>query len=269
VDRDGNILWYDFGNVPSVKIFPLADVHLGAQGCYSEDFYKVLNKIKGEPDSYIMLLGDLIDNGTRNGITNVFKATMPPSQQKKEMAKALEIVRDKLLCFVPGNHERRSGKDADDCPTYDIAAKLDLEDRYRESIAFLRIGLGEHSGKGATKYRHDKKPFVYYIAGVHGTGGGAKPGSSINRADDFMGAFDGVDILIHAHTHKPYTLPGAKIVLDPMNRIAKERPTLDMGVNSWLGWVDYPVYKMMRPTALPKASRLTLSGRDFDFEGVV
>ena len=95
------------------------------------------------------------------------------------------------------------------------------------------------------------------------------PGAGINRADSFLQAFDGVDVLIHAHTHKPYTLPGAKIVIDAQNKIAKERPTLTMGVNSWLGWVGYPIDKMMRPTAIPKASRLTLSGRDFDFEGVV
>ena len=266
MNRDENILWYSYGeDVKALTIYPLADVHLGAQGCHSDAFYKLLAKIKDEPDSRVILLGDLIDNGTRNSVTDIFKATMPPSQQKREMANALEPIRSQIIAILPGNHERRSGKDADDCPAYDIASKLDLEDRYRESIAFVRIALGKRtSGK-----LRDKKQWTYYIAATHGAGGGALPGSGINRADNFMQALDGIDIFIHGHTHKPYTLPGSKLVTDTQNKLVRRRATLTMGVNSWLDYVGYPVDKMLRPTAIPKASRLILYGREYLFEGIV
>ena len=262
--RYEDILWYSLGDIPDAVIYPLADVHLGAEGAEVQAFYALVNQIAKEPNSYVTLQGDLIDNGTRNSVTDIFRATMPPSQQKREMAKALEPIRDKILCILPGNHCRRSGKDADDDPMYDIAAKLDLEDRYRADIAFVRIALGRnktHSGNG--------RPFSYVMACVHGAGGGALPGSGINRADKFMQTMDGVDILIHGHTHRPYALPGSKLVIDMANKRVTQRRTLTMCASSWLGYVGYPVVGMMAPTASGVANKVVLSGSRFRFEAVV
>ena len=264
--RYEDILWYSFGaDVPEVTIFPLADVHLGAEGAEVQAFYALVMQIAKEPNSYVTLQGDLIDNGTRNSVTNIFRATMPPSQQKREMAKALEPIRDKILCVLPGNHCRRSGKDADDDPMYDIAAKLDLEDRYRESIAFVRIALGKRT---AGKVR-DCKPHVYYLACLHGAGGGGLPGAGVNRNDRFLQTMDGVDILITAHTHKPYALRGSKIVLDMQNRRATFRPTLHMVAGPWLAYYGYAIDKMLAPAAMPGANKLLLHGDYYRFEAVV
>ena len=263
--RYEDILWYTFGeDVKEITIAPLADVHLGAEGAEVQAFYALVNQIAKEPNSYVTLQGDLIDNGTRNSVTDIFRATMPPSQQKREMAKALEPIRDKILCLLPGNHERRSGKDADDDPMYDIAAKLDLEDRYRADMAFVRIALGKnrtHSGNG--------KPYSYMLSCVHGAGGGALPGSGINRADRFMQAMDGVDVFIMGHTHKPFALRGSKLVIDAANKRVTRRPTLTMCAGSWLGYVGYPVEKMLTPTAEAGANKLLLSGTKYRFEAVV
>lgn len=266
MNRDGDILWYDFGqDTHEATIYPLSDVHLGAQGAMTQAFAELVKQIAEEPHAYVTLQGDLIDNGTRNSVTNIFRATMPPSQQKREMAKTLEPIRDKILCILPGNHERRSGKDADDDPAYDIAAKLDLEERYRESIAFLRVALGKRT---AGKIR-DCKPHTYFIACVHGAGGGALPGAGVNRADRYLQSMDGVDILIHGHTHKPYALRGSKLVVDPSNKIVKQRPTLAMCAGQWLDYVGYPVDKMLVPVAEAGANKLVLSGRRFRFEAVI
>ena len=96
--RYEDILWYSLGeDVKEATIYPLADVHLGAEGSAWQQFYDLIGQIANEPDTYVTLQGDLIDNGTRNSVTNIFRATMPPSQQKREMAKALEPIRDKIL----------------------------------------------------------------------------------------------------------------------------------------------------------------------------
>jgi len=262
--RYEDILWYDFGQqTKQITIVPLADVHLGAEGSAWQQFYKLIDAIKDEPDTYVTLQGDMIDNGLKNSVTNVYRATMRPYEQKREMTKALEPIRDKILCIIPGNHERRSSKEVDADPTYDIAAKLDLEDRYRESIAFLRVGLGKRtSGRNS-------KPYVYYIACMHGAGGGALPGAGVNRNDRYLQALDGVDILITAHGHKPYAHRGSKIILDVQNRIVTARPTLHMMAGSWLGYVGYPIEKQMVPVAMPGANKLILSGTKYRFEAVV
>jgi len=266
LNRDENILWYSLGDAcKQATVYPLADVHLGAEGAHVQAFTDLVKQIALEPNSYVTLQGDLIDNGTRNSVTNIFRATMPPSQQKREMAKALEPIRDKILCMLPGNHERRSGKDADDDPMYDIAAKLDLEDRYRESIAFVRIALGKRtSGK-----IRDCKPHVYFLACVHGAGSGSLPGAGINRADRFMQSMDGVDIFIHGHTHRPYCLRGSKLVVDAQNKRVTRRPTLTMCAGSWLDYVGYPVDKMLSPTTEAGANKLLLCGTKYRFEAVI
>jgi predicted phosphodiesterase len=269
VNRDENILWYDFGKgTENSIIYPLADVHLGAEGSEIQAFAELVKQIASEPNSYVTLQGDLIDNGTRNSVTNIFRATMSPSQQKKEMAATLAPIRDKILCIMPGNHERRSGKDADDDPAYDIAVKLDIEDKFRESIAFLRIGIGERRISDKIR-KADYKPYTYYIACVHGAGGGNLPGAGINRADRMSQALDGIDIFIHGHTHRPYAIRGSKIIIDYQNKRAIQRPTLTMCAGQWLQYVGYPIDKMMNPVAMPGANKLSLSGVKYRFEAIV
>ena len=64
--RYEDILWYSFGvDVSEVTIFPLADVHLGAQGSEAMAFYELIGQIAKEPNTYVTLQGDLIDNGYR------------------------------------------------------------------------------------------------------------------------------------------------------------------------------------------------------------
>ena len=260
--RQGEILWYELGeDIKQATIVPIADVHLGAEGSAWQQFYRFIDQIKGEPDTYVTLQGDLIDNGLKNSVTNVYRQTMRPYEQKREMAKALEPIRDKILCIIPGNHCRRSSKEADADPTYDIAAKLDLEDKYRESIAFIRIGLGKRT--------NNSKEYTYFLACMHGAGGGALPGATVNRNDNYLQSLDGVDILIAAHSHKPYALRGSKVVLDVPNRRATFRPTLNMVAGSWLGYLGYPVEKQLRPVALPGANKLILSGTQYRFDAVI
>ena len=259
--RYEDILWYSFGDIDTATIYPLADVHLGAEGSDWQNFYELVNRISQERDTYVTLQGDLIDNGLKNSVTNVYRATMRPYEQKREMAKALEPIRDKILCIIPGNHERRSKREADACPTYDIATKLDLEDRYRESLAFIRVGLGQNP--------KSRKEWSYYLACMHGVGGGGLPGAGVNRNDRYLQALDGVDILITGHTHRPYALRGSKVIIDAQNRRATLRPTLHMVAGSWLDYVGFPVDKMLTPVAMPGANKLVLSGRKFRFEAVI
>jgi predicted phosphodiesterase len=265
VGRYEDILWYSLGeDVKEATIYPLADVHLGAEGSAWQQFYDLIGQIAKEPDTYVTLQGDLIDNGLKNSVTNVYRQTMRPYEQKREMAKALEPIRDKILCIIPGNHERRSKKEADACPTYDIAAKLDLEDRYREDIAFIRIALGRNHTRSC-----NGRQYSYMLACVHGAGGGSLPGSMVNRADRFMQAMDGVDVFIHGHSHKPYCLRGSKLVIDAANKRVTRRPTLTMCAGAWLGYVGYPVTGMMTPTAEAGANKLLLCGSKFRFEAVI
>lgn len=236
-----------------ITIVPISDVHLGSPGCMEQEFISFVKTVKDTPNMYLVLGGDLIDNGTRSSVTNPFRATMPPSQQKKEMANILSEVRDRILCFVPGNHERRSGKDADDDPSYDIACKLDVEDRYRENIAFLRIQMGDQSMNGLTNP-------TYVLVVTHGAGGGMLTGGAVNRGERFGYVLDGCDALIIGHTHKPYITQPAKLAIDARNNKVSIKPFKVICSTSWLDWGGYAAQKMLSPSSFAPQV-ITLQGK--------
>ena len=244
---DFEMIQHQFLGGHDITIVPISDVHLGSPGCMEQEFISFIKTVKETPNMYLVLGGDLIDNGTRSSVTNPFRATMPPSQQKKEMANILSEVRDRILCFVPGNHERRSGKDADDDPCYDIAAKLDLENFYRENIAFVKLELGrKESANGsisAGKYRP-----TYILVVTHGAGGGILTGGAVNRGERFGYVIDGMDALIVGHTHKPFTTQPGKIKIDPFNNKVSVKPFKVISSTSWLEYGGYAVQKMLLPT---------------------
>ena len=229
-----------------ITIIPISDVHLGSEECMEQEFISFIKSVKETPNLYLILGGDLIDNGTRSSVSDIFRATMSPSQQKKEMANILRDVSDRILCFVPGNHERRSGKDADDDPVYDIAAKLDLEHLYRENIAFVKIQLGNkerESGKMTAGYQRP----TYTLVITHGAGGGIYTGAAVNRNERFGYVIDGMDALIVGHTHKPFTTQPGKIKIDPYNNKVSIKPFKVVCATSWLEYGGYAARGMMLP----------------------
>lgn len=256
---DFELIQHEFLGGHDITVIPVSDVHLGSPECMEQEFIQFINMVKDTPNVYLVLGGDLIDNGTRSSVSDVFKATMPPSQQKKEMAKILEPVRERILCFVPGNHERRSGKDADDDPVYDIAAKLDLEDLYRENIAFMKIQLGiKESAAGHQSHGYERPSYTIVV--VHGTGGGIYTGGAVNRNERFGYVIDGMDALIVGHTHKPFTTQPGKIVIDPHNNKVSMRQFKVISSTSWLQFGGYAARKMLLPTT-HCLQTLTLKGR--------
>lgn len=249
---DFEMIVHQFPDGEDITIYPIADVHLGAQECMEQEFIAFINTIKETPNAYLVLGGDLIDNGTRNGLTNVFRATMPPSQQKREMANILAPVRDKILCAVSGNHERRSGKDIDDDPTYDILAKIDKEECYRENIAFVKLQFGDKDGWGV------KNP-TYMLVVTHGAGGGQLTSGAVLRGERFGYAVDGMDALIIGHTHKPFVTNPGKIVIDMHNNNVSVKPFKVINMTSWLKFGDYAAQKMLLPST-HSLQTLTLRG---------
>lgn len=247
---DFTMITRHFPGNDGLTIYPIADVHLGAAEHMESAWREFVARVSEEKDSYLILAGDLIDNGTRNSVTDIFKATMPPREQKKLMAEMLSPVKDKILCAVPGNHEARSGKDADDDPVYDIMAKLDLEDLYRENLAFLKLQCGDLHGNGA------KNP-TYMIVVAHGSGGGILTGGVVNRAERFGYAIDGADALILGHSHKPFTTQPGKIRIDPYNCNVSIKPFKVISATSWLEFGGYAARKNLLPSShAPQVMRL-------------
>lgn len=239
---DFEIIKHHFPENKDLIIYPISDVHLGAAEHMEKEWAEFCEKVLQEPNARIILGGDLINNATRNSVSNVFDETMRPREQKRVMAQMLKPIRDRILCCVTGNHERRSGKDADDDPTYDIMCKLDIEHIYRENIAFLKIQMGNVKGSGKTNP-------TYMLTVTHGAGGGMLTGGSVNRNERFGYVVDGMDCLIVGHTHKPFVTQPSKIKIDTHNNKVSFKPFKVVSSTSWLKYGGYAAQKMLLPSS--------------------
>ena len=240
--KDFDMIVHRFPHNHDLHIHFIADVHLGAQEHLTSEWEQFCATVLEDPNAYIILGGDLINNATRQSVSNVFEETMRPREQKRVMMEMLAPLKDRILCAVPGNHEGRSGKDADDDPIYDILCKLDLEDYYRENIAFVKIQMGNPEANG------EKNP-TYCLAVIHGGGGGIYTGAAVNRNERFGYVMDGADALLVGHSHKPLVTQPGKIMIDTRNNKISIKPFKVIVATSWLEYGGYAMRKQLLPTS--------------------
>lgn len=224
-----------------LTIIPLADAHYGSPEFNEVRWHNAIKRIQDDPDCFCVLVGDLIDNGLKNSLTNVYEATCSPKAQKEWLVNELSPIAEKILAAVGGNHERRSFREADDDPLYDVMVQLGKENVYRPNICFMQIKL-TYPCKGKMKQRYE-----FSFALTHGSGGGQYIGSSANRAQTYGSYIEGIDCLVTGHTHKPVTFPVAKLAFEH-GAVLKKQFVVAVA-SSFLDYGGYSVQKMLPPAA--------------------
>lgn len=179
-----------------VELHTFSDWHIGDKLCDMQSIKDEVEKVKETPNAYCILNGDLCNMATRASVSDIYSETVSIMEQIQICIDLLEPIKDKILFITNGNHENRTYK-SDGVEIMRIVAKqLNLEDKYcREGgILFLRFGKMD-------KTHHCRKQgYAIYIS--HGTGGGKRAGSKVNRLEDLAGIVD-ADVYIHGHTHLP------------------------------------------------------------------
>lgn len=224
-----------------LTLIPLADAHYGSQEFNETRWHQTIKRIQDDPHCFCVLVGDMIDNGLKNSVTNVYEATCGPGEQKEWLYNELLPIKDKICGAVGGNHENRTRKETDIDPIYDVMFRLGREEVYRPNICFMQIKVTYPFG-GKPKQRH-----AFSFAITHGTGGGMYIGSSANRVQNFGMAIEGIDCLITGHTHKPVTYPVAKLLFN--NGAVVRKQFVVAVASSFLDYGGYPIRKLMTPTA--------------------
>lgn len=228
---------------PTVTIYPVGDLHLGSIGCNERAWADFCSFIQNEPDSYIIIVGDLLDNTTRNTkFANPFESRYRPLEQKNILAEYLKPLTEKMVAAVSGNHEQRTYKESDQDILYDVLCRLNIETIFRSGTAFLHLQIGERIGGNAKRAMQS-----YNIVVTHGTGGGKLAGSAINNQQRFAYCCEGADILISGHTHAPSITKPSRIVFDPMKKEIRTEPFVCLQSSSWLNYIGYPLQKMLPP----------------------
>lgn len=240
-------------NEEEITVIPVADVHFGALEHTKNEWEQFCKMVLETPNCYLILGGDLINNSIRSSVANPFDEVYRPREQKTRMVEYLTPIKDRILCAVSGNHERRSMKDDDVDLTYDIMAKLDIEHLYRENAAFVKISLGQR--------KNEKCPETAFVFGVtHGAGGGIFTGAAINRNERFGNIIEGIDCLIVGHTHKGTVSKPSKIVVDKRNEKVCMKSYVVVSVVSWLNYGGYAMQKMLLPSEVANPQKIIIGG---------
>lgn len=216
-----------------VEILLAADIHTGSAE-FDEKKWARFEELLKRPNTFVIFAGDQLEYATRSSKSDVYTQTMPPSYQKRWWTEHLRPYKDKVLCIVDGNHEfNRASKDADDFPLYDIALALGIEDRYRSEGAFVDIGVG-HVGRAGKQAR-----YVFRVQHQ------AKNNVNFGTAD----GFEGIDVFVSGHTHKPMDKPLSKLIYDTKNKAVVQKDVENIVSGHFLRFGGYGERGGYRPTS--------------------
>ena len=238
-----------------IEIYPICDLHVGSKEFQEGEFQKLSREIMAAENRYVVLVGDLCDNGIRSSVTNCYDAVMSPRDQRIYAAELIYPLKDRVLCSVSGNHEYRSRKETDTDPVELIMSKLNLEHYFRPDIAFVKIDAGDRD-------RNDIRPPRYCMGVVHGSGGGMRLGAGLSKTEPFALSM-GVDLLISGHSHKPATAPTLRLECDMQKGVMVPRETRIMVATGWLEYGGYATRKLYSPVAL-RPNKAILDCKRFD-----
>ena len=228
-----------------INIYPIGDLHVGSNDMDVELFEAWRKMVLADENGYVVIIGDMMDNGLRNSKTNVYEATMPPHRQKEWLKKEFAPLKDRILGVVRGNHEERSVRETGDCPLYDVCCKLDIEDLYRPNAVFMKVNLGEK--------RKDRQ-WSYTLMLAHG--------GSKNKVKNFGYAVDGLDIMVAGHVHEASSVFPSKIVLDSHNEQVRHVGFVSLVVPSFARMGGYALQKLYTPQDSDKFPVIHLDGTD-------
>lgn len=217
-------------SLDSIEIYTLADWHIGDKYCNISEIKDTLNYIKNTPNAYAILNGDLMNNATKQSVSDCYAEEMKPQEQLQTLCDLIEPIKDKVLFITQGNHEARTYKTDGIDLTAIMAKQLGIYDKYARvgGVLFLRFG--------EDRKHHRRMCYTFYI--THGSGGGKKEGGKANGLCDLASIVD-TDIYIHAHTHLPMVIKENFYKLDNKNSCVTEIEKLFVNSAATLSYGGY------------------------------
>jgi predicted phosphodiesterase len=217
-------------SLDSIEIYTLADWHIGDKYCNISEIKDTLNYIKNTPNAYAILNGDLMNNATKQSVSDCYAEEMKPQEQLQTLCDLIEPIKDKVLFITQGNHEARTYKTDGIDLTAIMAKQLGIYDKYARvgGVLFLRFG--------EDRKHHRRMCYTFYI--THGSGGGKKEGGKANGLCDLASIVD-TDVYIHAHTHLPMVIKENFFRIDTSNSCVTEVEKLFVNSAATLSYGGY------------------------------
>ena len=182
-----------------IEIMPVADYHWADPNSDHDKIRADLGYIATHDNCFCILNGDLMDCAIASSIGDTYASTASPMDELRECVKLFHPIAHKILCVVPGNHERRHYRTNGLDITELMCRQLGIEGRYSPTTALLFLRFGEQNSD-----KHNRPvPYTIYVS--HGNAGGRKEGGKIQRLVDLSTIVD-ADCYVVGHSHLPALL---------------------------------------------------------------
>lgn len=226
-----------------INIYPIADVHIGSKQFNKKAFNELIKTVKADPYGFVVMAGDILNNGIKSSKSNVYEEVIRPRDQKEYAYEVLLPIADKILACCGGNHCHRTNKEVDSDPLYDVMCRLGIPELYRENGCIVKINLGE---------RNKARQVSYAGVVTHGT--------SKNKHDKFCMGIDNADFFISGHTHQAEYTPKGKIRIDTKNEVVTLVGYKQIVCHSFQDYGGYALRSEYTPKAPTEFQKLKLYG---------
>lgn len=234
-------------NKSYADIYFLHDIHYGSELFNLKKWESVKKMILSSDESYVCIVGDVLENAIPSGKGDVFLQTHSPADQKEWATEQLKELSEKIIAVVPGNHENnRTTKSCGLYPLYDCCLLAGVGDKYRDTIAFIDIGVGES--------KKDNKKQTHYFGQVQHR---AKDLKAYHSSD----YTDGIDFFASGHDHEAKDKARAKLVFDKHNKVIYKRNIECINCGSFCEFGGYGAKSAYRPQS-DKMYKLRLFGNE-------
>lgn len=229
--------------IGALKIVVMADLHIGDAHCDLPLIRERLKSVQEEPDTALILNGDILNNATKTSVSDCYSEVLPPMEQIQRAVELFEPAKDKILAVTTGNHERRTyNKEGIDLMEV-FARQMGLYDRFAPGAALLFVSFGRCSRR-----KSDGRPMTYSLYINHGSGGGRKEGAKAIRLADMASIVD-ADVYIHSHTHLPMIMKQGFYRTCEANRSVAPVSKLFVNTAAALDYGGYGEIQEYKPTS--------------------
>src|SRR3990167_6639773 len=142
----------------AIYLYSLGDAHLGSIHCAEAELEKKIDQIRLQKNAYIIGMGDWCDSIIKNdprfdidGMPDWLKKDDIIESQRKRTVELLTPVKDKILCFLTGNHEEEQHTRYQDDITRNICSDLGIT--YGGFSCFLVLKLVRYAGRDRAQHR--------------------------------------------------------------------------------------------------------------------
>ncbi len=84
-------------DITTLNIMTLADQHIGEKNCDTKLVEKQIEEIKSNPNTYVILNGDLMNNATKTGKSDIYSEMLSPMAQVERAISLLEPIKDRII----------------------------------------------------------------------------------------------------------------------------------------------------------------------------